>query len=203
MKWGDCLSGNRRTLEAKGLIFEGIVGNFLKHNFSNTFVFYNKVFAAKFLKRKLTQVDIIFITNKAIFVIEAKDWSIFIEGDYSSYAWLGMGDAKNVIKAFSPVYQNYLHLRLVKSMLRQQMEEIPPLINLVVVPDTCEIRTPCEEVIRFSALRRRIEFELNKLDKVYNIRDLTKAVRRDIKNARNAGDGIKSDGSLQLIDQFN
>lgn len=193
------MSSNRRTLEAKGLIFEGIVGSFLKRSFSNTFVFYNKVFPAKFLKKQVTQVDVIFITNKAIFVIEAKDWSQFIEGDYDNYTWLGMGDANLVMKVFSPVYQNYLHLRLVKSMLRKQLKELPPLINLVVVPDTCDVKTPCTEVVRFSALKRRITKELDSLDKVYDIKELRKAVRRDNENVRS---GFESDGSIQLLDQF-
>lgn len=194
------LNSNRKTLEAKGLIFEGIVGGFLKRSFSNTFVFYNKVFPAKFLKRQETQVDIIFITNKAIFIIEAKDWSQFIEGDYNNYTWLGMGDANLVMKVFSPVYQNYLHLRLVKSILRKQLDDIPPLINLVVVPDTCDIKSPCTEVIRFSSLKRRVNSEMSKLSKIYDVKALTKIIRRDSKDD---GCRFESDGSLQLIDQFN
>lgn len=163
---------DRTALEVKGFIFEGFIGIYLHNNFNKSFHYYNKKFESSLLKKGETQIDLIFITSRAIFVIEAKNWSQFISGTYDDYEWTGMGDAHKVMKVFSPVYQNYYHLRLLKAAMSKKEKDLPPFYNLVVVPDGCEIRTECEEVVNVSSLKNKIIEKARLSTKEYNLNKL-------------------------------
>ena len=82
---------DRTTLELQGIIYEGMVGGLLRDKRKDGVVIYNKRLKCNFLPHGETQVDIIFVTSKAVFVIEVKDWRYRIEGGYNDYEWLGIG----------------------------------------------------------------------------------------------------------------
>lgn len=167
---------DRAALELQGMIYEGIVGGLLREKRKDGVVIYNKKLKCKFLPRGETQVDIIFVTAKAIFVIEVKDWKYRIEGGYSNYEWIGMGKSLKTLTVFNPVYQNYGHIRLLKSALLKY-KEIPPFINLVIVPDGCKIKSECEEVIHLSELDTTLEKYENSISTKFIVNDIVKMIR--------------------------
>lgn len=167
---------DRTVLELQGMIYEGVVGVLLREKRKDGVIIYNKNFKCNYLPRGETQVDIIFVTEKAVFIIEVKDWKYRIEGGYNDYEWEGMGKSLKTMTVFNPVYQNYGHIRLLKAALMQN-ENIPPLINLVVVPDGCKIKSDCEEVIHLSELCDTIaKYEKSYYTK-YVVTDIVRMIR--------------------------
>lgn len=167
---------DRTALEIQGMIFEGLVGGILKEKNKDSIILYNKELRCPFLPYGSTQIDIIFVTMKAIFVIEAKDWKYLIAGTYDDYEWEGMGKSLKTMKVFNPVYQNYGHLRLLKSALMKH-DNVPPLVNLVVIPDGCRIKSDCEELVHVSELCATIKKIEEKLTTTYVVNDIVKMIR--------------------------
>ena len=167
---------DRTTLELQGIIYEGMVGGLLRDKRKDGVVIYNKRLKCNFLPHGETQVDIIFVTSKAVFVIEVKDWRYRIEGGYNDYEWLGIGKSLKTMTVFNPVYQNYGHVRLLKSALLKYTD-VPSIINLVVVPDGCRIKTDCEEVIHLSELCATLEKYEETCYTKYDVSDIVKMIR--------------------------
>lgn len=167
---------DRTSLELQGMIYEGIVGGLLREQRNDGVVIYNKKFKCRFLPHGETQIDIIFVTAKTVFVIEVKDWKYRIEGNYNDYEWTGMGKSLKTLTVFNPVFQNYGHVRLLKSAL-MKYDKVPPIINLVVVPDGCGIKSECEEVVHLSDLAATIKHHENKYSTTYVVNDIVKMIR--------------------------
>ncbi|MBQ4649169.1 MAG: NERD domain-containing protein [Firmicutes bacterium] len=93
-----------------------------------------------------TEIDLLFITEKGIFVIESKNYSGYIFGNelyktwtstlYAGKTWYG---AKKVEKYhfYNPIWQNKTHIKYLKELLT---EWDIPMYSLVVFSDRCELK---------------------------------------------------------------
>ena len=83
-----------------------------------------------------SEIDVLFITRKGIFVIESKNYSGWIFGDEKNTYWtstLGSGQ-KN--RFYNPIMQNRTHIKWLSKLL----EENVPMFSLIVFSDRCVLR---------------------------------------------------------------
>ena len=127
---------------------------------------------------KETQIDLIFITKKAIFVVEAKNWSEFIKGDYNDSRWTGKGLAKNVMSVVSPYLQNLMHVRTLRNSAFRGGIVLPPIYNVICLPDGTDLITDCTEVCNYSTLESKIRSTLDGLEREYDLFEIVKVIRK-------------------------
>ena len=83
-----------------------------------------------------TEVDVLFITVKGIFVIESKNYSGWIFGDEKSYKWTAMLPNKIKNKFYNPIKQNDLHIE----HLRKYLDMDIPLFSIIAFSERCELK---------------------------------------------------------------
>ncbi len=83
-----------------------------------------------------SEVDVIFITQKGIFVFESKNYSGWIFGDEKSQKWTAMLPNKQKNQFYNPIKQNRSHL---KWMGKYVGEDIP-LFSIIVFSERCELK---------------------------------------------------------------
>jgi hypothetical protein len=93
-----------------------------------------------------TEIDLIYITQKGLLIIESKNYSGYIFGDernrnwtstlYAGKDWIGR---KRVEKHhfYNPIWQNNGHVKAIKRLLGSDIE----IISIVVFSDRCELKS--------------------------------------------------------------
>ena len=94
---------------------------------------------------KTTEIDILYVTRKGIFVLECKNYSGWIFGRedqpywtqslYRGRGWFG-GKKLETHSFYNPVWQNKTHM----SVLRQVVGEEVPLYSVIVFSDHCRLQ---------------------------------------------------------------
>lgn len=142
----------RKVLEYNGSVFENTVARNLARRYPDIIIIQNRTLYSDFLGND-TQIDLIAIQRKGIFVIEAKNWQRWVKGDYNTDHWKGQGASMNIMDVFSPVNQNMIHVRALRNAIRCQFNvDVVPFHNVVCFPDTTSLMTECKEVVNLSAL---------------------------------------------------
>ena len=94
---------------------------------------------------KTTEIDLLYVTQKGIFVIESKNYSGFIFGSEKNQHWastLYMGKdwrgRKKVEKHqfYNPIWQNNTHIRYLKRFLKADI----PMFSVIVFSSKCELK---------------------------------------------------------------
>lgn len=169
---------NRDNLNLKATIFESLIGSRLVRSFQESKLVYDKRLKCSWLKRNETQIDLIMVTKKAVYVIEAKDWSRLISGDYGDYEWKGLGNHPQLMTVTSPYLQNMLHVRMLKAAFLKYGHVMPPIFNIICVPDSCSIDSNCIEIVNLSNLVSRIKNIENRLTSTLNVYEVVSIIRR-------------------------
>ena len=92
-------------------------------------------------KDKITEIDVLLINTKGIFVIESKNYSGWIFGDKNSRRWVqmllyGYGQKqKNYF--YNPILQNKTHIEYLKKIVKLDI----PMYSIIVFSDECEVNT--------------------------------------------------------------
>ncbi|MBQ4506305.1 MAG: NERD domain-containing protein [Firmicutes bacterium] len=93
-----------------------------------------------------TEIDLLFITEKGIFVIESKNYSGYIFGDGKTAKWTttlfagrNIRGQKQVEKHqfYNPIWQNYNHIKYLKEFLGTDVQ----MISLIVFSERCELKS--------------------------------------------------------------
>lgn len=94
-----------------------------------------------------TEIDLLYITEKGIFVIESKNYSGYIFGSennqswtttlYAGKTWYGASKVEKH-KFYNPIWQNKTHIKYLKEYLSGF--DIP-MYSLIVFSDRCELKT--------------------------------------------------------------
>ena len=92
-----------------------------------------------------TEIDIVYITAKGLFVIESKNYAGYIFGDedsqqwtvtlYAGEDWLGRSKVDKY-KFYNPIKQNLTHARF----LEKYLNRIVPMLSVIVFSDRAEIK---------------------------------------------------------------
>ncbi len=83
-----------------------------------------------------SEVDLIYITQKGIFVFESKNYSGWIFGDEKSKNWTAMLPNKQKNQFYNPIMQNRTHLKWMRSFVGDDI----PLFSIIVFSERCELK---------------------------------------------------------------
>lgn len=83
-----------------------------------------------------SEVDVIFITQKGIFVFESKNYSGWIFGDEKNKNWTAMLPNKQKNQFYNPIMQNRTHLK----WMRKYVGDDIPLFSIIVFSNRCELK---------------------------------------------------------------
>ena len=97
-----------------------------------------------------TEIDVLYITQKGIFVIESKNYSGWIFGDEGSAQWTAMLPNREKHCFYNPVKQNRSHIKWLHSYLRDDV----PLFSLIVFSERCELKKVTVESANTYVIKR-------------------------------------------------
>lgn len=83
-----------------------------------------------------SEIDVLFITQKGIFVIESKNYSGWIFGSENQYKWTMMLPNKEKHSFYNPIKQNQTHMKWLRNYLGTEI----PLFSLIVFSERCELK---------------------------------------------------------------
>lgn len=83
-----------------------------------------------------SELDVLFITQKGIFVFESKNYSGWIFGDEKSRNWTAMLPNKMKNQFYNPIMQNRTHLK----WLAKYVGDSVPLFSIIVFSERCELK---------------------------------------------------------------
>ena len=83
-----------------------------------------------------SEVDVIFITQKGIFVFESKNYSGWIFGDENNRNWTASLPNGQKNQFYNPVIQNKTHMKWMKNFVGDDV----PLFSIIVFSERCELR---------------------------------------------------------------
>lgn len=83
-----------------------------------------------------SEIDVLYITQKGIFVIESKNYSGWVFGDEKSEYWTVMLPNKEKNKLYNPIKQNKTHLKWLSNYLVKDI----PLYSIIVFSERCELK---------------------------------------------------------------
>lgn len=83
-----------------------------------------------------SEIDVVYITQKGIFVIESKNYSGWIFGDEKSAYWTAMLPNKTKNRFYNPIKQNKTHIKWLGQYLNGEV----PLYSIIVFSERCELK---------------------------------------------------------------
>ena len=83
-----------------------------------------------------SEVDVIYITQKGIFIFESKNYSGWIFGDEKSQNWTAMLPNRQKNQFYNPIMQNNTHLK----WMRKYIGDDIPLFSIIVFSERCELK---------------------------------------------------------------
>lgn len=126
-------------LKDKGKYGEYLTYDCLKKSRDNDTKFLFNLYLPK-LDGTTTEIDLVMITKKAIFVFESKNYSGWIYGDESQYKWcqiLPSGKGRSRKEFFyNPIMQNAGHINTLKSFVKDQV----PIYSVIVFSERCKLK---------------------------------------------------------------
>lgn len=97
-----------------------------------------------------SEIDVVFITQKGIFVIESKNYSGWIFGNEKDTYWTATLSNGMKNQFYSPIKQNQTHMR----WLGQYLGENIPLFSMIVFSERCELKKITVESPNVSVVKR-------------------------------------------------
>lgn len=83
-----------------------------------------------------SEIDVVFITQKGIFVFESKNYSGWIFGDEKGKYWTAMLPNKQKNQFYNPIMQNRTHLKWMRSFVGDEI----PLFSIIAFSERCELK---------------------------------------------------------------
>lgn len=97
-----------------------------------------------------SEIDVLFITQKGIFVIESKNYSGWIFGDEKAAYWTAMLPNKAKNRFYNPIKQNKSHIK----WLEKYLDDDIPLFSIVTFSERCELKKINVESPDISVIKR-------------------------------------------------
>lgn len=153
-------SGNGGKAELIGTIGERYTQNAL--NIARLFGRRGKVLSNVYIPKEdgtTTEIDLLFITQKGIFVIESKNFSGWIFGKENDNYWTAtLPTQKN--KFYNPIKQNKTHIKWLKAYL----EDDVPMFSIIVFSDRCEFKKMVVDISDVRVIHReRLYYNINEI----------------------------------------
>lgn len=87
-----------------------------------------------------SEIDLVYITQKGIFVIESKNYSGWIFGDAHSQYWTSSLPNGTKNRFYSPLKQNRTHIKWLSSYMANYSSISIPMFSIIVFSDRCELK---------------------------------------------------------------
>lgn len=87
-------------------------------------------------KGETSEIDLLYITQKGIFVLESKNYSGWIFGSESQYQWTSSLPNGEKFHFYNPIKQNKTHIKWLTEFLKQEI----PMFSLIVFSGRCELK---------------------------------------------------------------
>jgi len=100
--------------------------------------------------RETSEIDVVFICQKGIFVIESKNYSGWVFGDEKSAYWTVMLPNREKNRFYNPILQNRTHLK----WLGQYLDGKVPLFSIIVFSERCELKKVTVESSDIHVIKR-------------------------------------------------
>ncbi len=97
-----------------------------------------------------SEIDILYITAKGIFVIESKNYSGWIFGDENSLNWTAMLPNKQKNKFYNPIKQNDTHMKYLAGFIEEEI----PLFSIIAFSERCELKKVTIENSEVKVIKR-------------------------------------------------
>lgn len=121
----------------KGSVQEGTVRWIL--NFLRLYGYKGKVFKNLYVEKgnsETTEIDIVFVSAKGLFVIESKNYSGCVVGDENEYQWTMILQNKQTYQFYNPVWQNRNHIKHLMNYLQEDI----PVYSVVVFSERATLQ---------------------------------------------------------------
>ena len=83
-----------------------------------------------------SEIDVMYITEKGIFVFESKNYSGWIFGDEDGQYWTAMLPNREKNRFYNPIKQNRTHIKWLQKYVGDEI----PLFSLIVFSERCELK---------------------------------------------------------------
>ena len=120
---------------------KGLYGEYLIFNKLKQIEGYSKSLLNAYIPKKngdSTELDLIFIHEKGIYVIESKNYSGWIYGDEKSLNWTQTFKSGKKFKFYNPIKQNHSHIKHLRENLKDLYNH--NYFSLIVFSDRCELK---------------------------------------------------------------
>ncbi len=103
-----------------------------------------------------SEIDVLYITQKGIFVIESKNYSGWIFGDEKAGFWTASlpNGVKN--RFYNPIKQNQTHMKWLREYLQSTLGIDCPLYSLIVFSERCELKKVTAETSDAKVIKRDV-----------------------------------------------
>lgn len=92
-----------------------------------------------------SEIDLVYITQKGIFVIESKNYSGWIFGDYNSMYWTSSLPNGEKNKFYNPVKQNSTHIKWLRNYIENYSNISIPMFSIIVFSERCALKKVPED----------------------------------------------------------
>ncbi|MDP2966795.1 MAG: nuclease-related domain-containing protein [bacterium] len=131
----------------KGRIGESYIVNELSRLDSARYRVLNDVMLPSLGRTSTTQIDHLVISNYGIFCIETKNYSGWIFGNADGDYWTQV-IYRYKEKFYSPIRQNYAHIKAIEAILGLGYEQVP-IFSLVVFPSADKLKISGTDTVIF------------------------------------------------------
>ena len=175
----------------KGKEAEIKIVNILKRIFKEENIIHDSYFRDDELVT--TQIDVIAISKKGIYIIESKDYSGIIKGKIKEKYWVQLFRNKRYTKFLNPVKQNERHVNAIKNNLKSYNIDNKAFKSYIVFGNKCKLDIEVTEdvkIIKQEALFYTMLQEINN-SKDYLTDDEVNLISKKFKGHSNISDTEK------------
>lgn len=124
-----------------------------------------------------SEIDLLYITQKGIFVIESKNYSGWIFGNLKSQFWTACLPNGDKNKFYSPIRQNYTHVKWLTNYMAGYTSAVIPMFSVIVFSDRCELKKVPDDTLEVMICQRdelywKIRRVWEQLPDILNERDI-------------------------------
>lgn len=148
-----------------------------------------------------TEIDLVLLHEKGIFVIESKDYSGWIFGSQNANYWLQTFRSGKKCKFYNPIRQNETHIEALSKLLKLSEDNRPKsyivfgdCCTLKRIPETTETTTICQ----YASLYTNIQADLMQRSEKYSSQTLT-AMQTILSQYENPDETVKAKHREQFI----
>lgn len=135
----------------KGSNFESQIERELYYMLDGYGKVYQSVHLYSHTLKRVTEIDLLVVTPKKIYCLEAKSFRSSLEGAMHMEMWNGKSN-RYLTKIYNPYFQNVAHIRALKKAFYNEGILLPTIENFIVVPNSCRKRTDYRHTYKISEL---------------------------------------------------